>query len=437
LSEPGIPYDASLFSGRSASEIAEHVERAIRDGALVPGQTLPTVRFLAGKLGVSPTTVNAAYRTLRQRGLVVSGGRRGTRVSTAPPVLRRIVAPIPAGIADLASGNPDRDLLPPLAAALTSIEATQLLYREKYNEPELLALAKHWFDRDGLAAAPIAVTSGAMQGLEWSLFVHLRIGDRVIVEDPCFSSVLELLSAMGMEPVPVAIDREGPRPEALKAALSKNVQAMIITPRAQNPTSAALSEERAAALRDIVSDHPDVVLIEDDPAGLISGAPTRSIRAPSTRRWTYLRSLSKALGPDLRVAVMMGDPETIGRIEGGQRVGYRWISHILQRIVVALGSPQNDALLRHAEETYTLRREALVNALAAHGIDAWGVSGVNVWIPVPQEWAVAQALRDAGWAVAVGERFRLESPPGLRVTISTLEPKDAVRFADTLAQILG
>src|SRR5581483_7347767 len=79
------------ITGSTAREIATSAEGAIREGRLQTGESLPTVRALAGALGTSPATVNAAYRTLRQRGLVIAEGRRGTRVAPRPAL--RIVGP--------------------------------------------------------------------------------------------------------------------------------------------------------------------------------------------------------------------------------------------------------------------------------------------------------------------------------------------------------
>ena len=62
---------------------------------------------------------------------------------------------------------------------------------------------------------------------------------------------------------------------------------------------------------------------------------------------------------------------------------------------------------------------------------------MNVWIPVAAEAPVVQGLLDAGWSVAAGERFRLESGPAIRVTVARLDPRDAVRFADALAAVLS
>ena len=69
----------------------------MREGRLVAGDRLPTVRALAVSLGVSPTTVAGAYRSLRRRGVVVAEGRRGTRVAAGPPLRTRMVAPVPEG----------------------------------------------------------------------------------------------------------------------------------------------------------------------------------------------------------------------------------------------------------------------------------------------------------------------------------------------------
>src|SRR5512145_1190145 len=103
------------ITGSSAVEIARSVERAVAEGRLPAGAQLPTVRGLARRLGVSPTTVAAAYRSLRGRGVLVAAGRRGTRIAGAPPLRTRIGAPVPAGVLDLARGNPDPALLPDLA----------------------------------------------------------------------------------------------------------------------------------------------------------------------------------------------------------------------------------------------------------------------------------------------------------------------------------
>ena len=78
-----------------------------------------------------------------------------------------------------------------------------------------------------------------------------------------------------------------------------------------------------------------------------------------------VRSVSKSLGPDLRLAFLAGDAATIARVEGRLALGIRWVSHLLQRTVAALLADREvGRSLREAERTYTERRRALHDALA-------------------------------------------------------------------------
>jgi DNA-binding transcriptional MocR family regulator len=125
-----------------------------------------------------------------------------------------------------------------------------------------------------------------------------------------------------------------------------------------------------------------------------------------------------------------GDPGTVARVQGRQLVGTGWVSHVLQRLAVAMWSaPGAAALLEQGRETYRRRREALAAALDARGIAAHARSGMNVWVPVAEEGVVVGRLLDAGWAVLAGERFRLRSQPAIRVTVSTLDVAEAGRLA--------
>src|ERR687884_223081 len=94
-----------LYPSRGARGLRESIEREIAQGRLEPGQRLPSVRALAGELGLSPATVAAAYRELGRRGVVHADGRRGTRVSQRPPVAGRPFHPVPEHLRNVADGN--------------------------------------------------------------------------------------------------------------------------------------------------------------------------------------------------------------------------------------------------------------------------------------------------------------------------------------------
>jgi DNA-binding transcriptional MocR family regulator len=423
--------------GDSSNLIAASIENGIRSGKLHAGERLPTVRALAIKLRVSPTTVAAAYNALRVRGLVHGSGRRGTVVNRRPPLLTRAVFPPPApGLRNLADGGPDPTLLPRLKPHLMRLDGVPGKYGDAENRAALIKLAARQFKRDAVAAESIAVVSGALDGIERVLQAHLRPGDIVAVEDPSYTGVLDLVAALALVAEPVAIDDSGPLAADLKRALKLGAKAFIVTPRAQNPSGAALDRKRATELQHVLAAFPEVVLIEDDHAGPVSGAPAITL-STGRAHWATVRSVSKSLGPDLRVSVMAGDALTVARVQGRQSLGPRWVSHILQDLVAMMwADTETPAILQKAADTYAHRRRALIEALAQHGIEARGRSGLNVWIPVAEEAGVANAMASKGWAIRAGECYRIKSAPGIRVTISTLPPEDARKLAADLADSL-
>jgi DNA-binding transcriptional MocR family regulator len=270
------------------------------------------------------------------------------------------------------------------------------------------------------------------------LEAHLRPGDRVGIEDPGFSHTIDLLASLGLVAVPVAIDDVGLLPDALGALLDEGVEALIATPRAQNPSGAAFDASRARDVRRVLARAPDLLVIEDDHAAEVAGADLFPLAETRRARWAFVRSVSKSLGPDLRLAVLAGDAETIARVEGRQRIGIRWVSHVLQRLALALLSDRGVLRsLRVAEHTDSARREALLGALAERGVEAHGRSGLNVWIPVPEESAATHALAAAGWAVSAGERYRLRSGPAIRVTTASLALDEAAGVAEEIARALA
>jgi DNA-binding transcriptional MocR family regulator len=428
------------IEGRRAAEIAASVESGVREGGLSPGQLLPPLRELALELGVNANTVAAAYRTLRERGVIETAGRRGSRVRQSPAgTPREAIRPVvPDGCVDISTGNPDTALLPPLHDALATAAANSARRSVLYGDPavgeQFARAARRRLDEDGVPDGPVAVTSGALDAVERVLVAHLRAGDAVAVEDPGWGSLLDLIPALGLRTVPVAVDDEGPLPGEAARALREGARALIVTARAQNPTGAAVSAARAAGLREVLAGHPGTLLIEDDHGHGIAAEPLNSL-AGHTDRWALVRSTAKAYGPDLRLAVVTGDQVTLDRLCGRQLLGPGWVSRLLQDAVLHLWETK---AVDHAAvaRSYTERREALVGALVARGVEAHGRSGMNVWVTVPDETGTVARLLQAGWAVAPGARFRLASPPGIRLTVSPLTVESAEEVGAAVAGVL-
>ncbi|MDX3374845.1 aminotransferase class I/II-fold pyridoxal phosphate-dependent enzyme [Streptomyces sp. ME02-6991-2A] len=429
------------ISGRRAAEIAASVERGVGSGDLAPGHVLPPMRELAERLEVNPNTVAAAYRTLRERGVIETAGRRGSRVRPRPASTSRgsLRIEAPPGVRDLGEGNPDPALLPELGPALAAAAAVHAespgLYGEAPVVPEFAAYARTAMDADGVPEGPVAVTSGALDAIERVLAAHLRPGDAVAVEDPGWGSVLDLVPALGLHAVPVGVDDEGPLVADVERVLRAGARALVVTDRAQNPTGASVSAARARELKTVLARHPDVLLIEDDHGHAIVDLPLHPL-AGTTDHWAFVRSAAKAYGPDLRVAVLTGDAVTVDRVAGRQRLGPGWVSRLLQRAVLHLWT--SDAVDTAAvARAYGERRDALVHALAERGVTAHGRSGMNVWVPVSDETGAIARLLHAGWAVAPGARFRMRTSQAVRLTVSPLAAADIGPLADAVAAAAG
>lgn len=406
----------------------------MRSGQLTPGDQLPPVRELAGQLGLSPTTVAAAYGNLRRRGITTGTGRAGTRIRPAPPVSSRVYLSAPAGTRDLITGGPDLELLPLLPAR--PARPSTRMYAEAPVSPQLRRLAVGQLAADGIDAASLTVTGGALDAIERVLATWLTPSDRVIVEDPGHAVTFDLVAAMGYAVVPVPVDDWGIRPAELDHALTRGAGALIITPRAQAATGAAWDAGRAGGIAEVLRRYPSVGVIEDDHAGPVAGVPALSVSA-ARDRWAVIRSVSKSLGPDLRLAVLAGDEATITRVAGRQALGTGWVSYQLQEMVADMWTdPSVVRSLRTAADVYARRRGALRSALRRHGITASGRSGFTCWVTVSDEDGVASSLAAAGWAVAPGQRFRIAAPPGVRISSARLEQADAVPFAAEFARAL-
>lgn len=427
------------ITGASAGEISESVRNLVSTGRLRPGDPVPPIRDLAHELGVHRNTVAAAYRMLVAAGMAETRGRRGT-VITSPPHLEG-ETPVNTELVDLSSGNPDPALLPDVTAALSRIDYRMQMYGSPTVDLRLARWARGTLTPELDHPFEISVTHGAVDAVERLLTAHLTRGDVVAVEDPCFYASEGTVRLNGFRAAPVQVDAEGLEPRALRAALDEGARAVVITPRAHNPTGVTITAERAREIRAVLQRYPHVLVIEDDHFSALSRHPYERVTPPTTQRWALVRSVAKFLGPDLRVAVVASDPGTAERLGSRLRPGATWVSHLLQQLAADL--LESDVVARQlnrARRAYAERVDALRAELAGAGVDTpFPTDGFNVWVPVPHgSAAVVAALREAGWSVRDGLPFRTPkstTPHGIRITASRLTRPRTREFAQCLAEV--
>ncbi|TXU99702.1 transcriptional regulator PtsJ [Klebsiella oxytoca] len=429
-----------MIVGKTASEIFDNIRHLVQSGVLKPGDVLPPVRELAGKLSVTRNTVAAAYKRLVNSGLAISQGRNGTAIKTHNTLPALEGGDPSSPLKDISSGNPDPTRLANVKNYLSAIAAAPRLYGDAAVDPRLAAWANAWMSKDSGVDAEINLASGAIDALERLLCALLLPGDSVAIEDPCFLSSINMLRYAGFTPSPVPVDAEGMQPDALEEALRNGARAVIITPRAHNPTGCSLSEPRARAIRDILARYPQVLVIIDDHFALLSSTPWHSPLAAESRRWALVRSLSKTLGPDMRLAIVASDCETSAALRLSLNSGSQWVSHLLQDLVIAcLNDDAFMASLTESRRHYRRQHEKLIAALARCGITHLTPGdGLNFWFPLEEpSQPVALRLAHAGWLVREGETFGIRAPShGLRLSLATLSDEEINKLASDLCQIL-
>ncbi|GAA5034791.1 aminotransferase class I/II-fold pyridoxal phosphate-dependent enzyme [Microbacterium fluvii] len=433
--------NAADFPDRSPQGIASVIARLGAEGVLAPGDRLPTVRDLAAELGVSPATVSAAWQALARTGMIVSRGRAGTFVRGVQRdwLTRRVRGLAPTAAEwrlDLSLGTPDPALLPSLESAFArvSLRADTGRYHDLPVLPELFAVLQRSWPSHPEA---LTVVDGALDGISRTLEQVVRFGDRVAVESPGFPYFFDLLDALGAEPLPLEVDDEGVVPASLAHALTGRPSAVLLQPRAQNPTGASMSSERARRLAAVIRaarDGDRALVIEDDHSGLISMAPDVTLGRWLPEQVVHVRSFSKSHGPDLRIAALGGPARVVERIIARRMLGPGWTSRLLQTVLLdMLTDPGALSAVRAARLIYRDREEALVAGLRREGIAAAHPDGLNLWLPVVDERAAIVHLAASGIAVAAGSPFVVgEAAPHVRVT-SGLVAADASDVARELA----
>ena len=440
--EIDAPWLATRLRARSIRGIAQEVSALIRAGAIPAGTQLPPVRDLAAALRVSPATVSAAWSDLRRFNAITGRGRTGMKVSGDP------IAPRPArfgrsrfgrgghfapDVIDLSVASPDPALLPPLGAALRAAEAAPRLH-SYIREPILPTLRAAVAPRWAYAADAYLATNGGYDGVHMALQALLMPGSLVAVEEPTAARLLDLLEAAGATPLPVACDAEGPRPDELAAALCRKPAAFLFQPRTHAATGHVVTPARLAALEAALRGH-DTLVIEDDGIGDLSRAPPASLGAAFPSRVVHIRSFSKTLGPDFRLAVLSAPPDLVDRIQAFRSFGVGWTSRILQAAAAALlTDPATDAIIAHARATYATRRRTLLAALATRGLHLPDQDGLAIWLPVRTEQVALVTLAAHTIAVMPGSNYLIRPTAHVRVATSLL--RDRVdEVADALALV--
>jgi 2-aminoadipate transaminase len=374
--------------------------------------------------------------------------------------LRQLVAVVAQpGITSLAGGLPDPALFPAAeyAAALSEVIARDpqsLQYR-----PPLRRLQEHIVDMmaiRGVRCAPeeIFITTGAQQALQVLAQLLLDPGGQVMIEKTIYSGMRQVLTSLNPQLIGVDSDlREGLDIEGAAAALTAGARpAFLYTiPTGHNPLGVTMSAERRRRLVALAGAY-GVPLIEDDPYGFLQydGEPIRPLRALDDAWVLYVGSFSKILAPALRLGWIVAPPVLVEKLTVIKESIDLETSALTQRAVAAyLDTGHLPQQIARLQDTYRLRRDALLGALARHmpADVRWTRpdAGMFVWVELDASadtWLLLdRAVAEKQVAFVPGGAFALHGEDNgarncLRLSFASSTPEQIEHAVAAIASLL-
>lgn len=424
MSEFNSQWFVDRLHDHSARGLTRQISALIQSGTLPVGTRLPSIRDLAFGLGISPATVSIAWSDLRKRGIISGRGRRGMYVCNmfiSPRPTRRTASLNHENASlNLTSYTPDPSRLPCLYQAFQTLAPIPNLntYDDETISPVLrTTCTASW----PYPAEDFMATNGAYSALFDTMQALIPPGSTVAVQDPAPMRILDILDHLSASILPLQSDEDGILPESLMLALSRNPTAVYLQPNINAITGQRIRRSRLKELAQALQTSPATWIIEDDAFPWFSETPAESLGTWLAPRVIHVRSLSKILGPDLRLGIVSASSMIIREIQAFRSFGPAWTSRLLQAAATKLlASKQSREEIHNNYLHYQERRQKMVSALRCNDIDSSVGEGFSFWIPVISEDAACAYLSSKNIRVTPGRQCSLLKLPHIRFSISHL-----------------
>lgn len=415
--------------------IADALAQDVASGALAPGDRLPTQRDLAERLHVTVGTIGRAYAEAERRGLLRGEVGRGTFV--AAPRGTSTLRVSSREVIDLGLNLPLYCEDPDLGRALAELAGRRDLGAMLNYQPFTGGLryreaGARWIARHGVDVPPdqVIITGGAQHAITVALGALCRPGDTVLTEELTYPGLKTAASLLGLEVMPVAMDRDGLDPADLaRAARETGARVLYCMPTLHNPTTITMPAGRRRQVADVAR-AADLMVVEDDVHGLLAPDAPPPLASLIPDRTLYVTSTSKTLAGGLRVAFVAAPAAMVDRLAFAVAASL-WALPALNLEVAAMWIADGTA----AEVTGRKCDEAAGRQELARGIlpaarYREAEQSYFVWLELPAPWTTdhfVRAAQDLGVLVSPATAFaagRREPPAAVRVSLSSPRSRD-------------
>ena len=418
--------------------VAGAIAQALAEGVLRSGDQLPPQRQLAASLAVDLTTVSRAYAEARHRGLLAATVGRGTFVQ-APERLPALRADPVTGIDMMMNCPPQVQQPAPLDLLregwewmLTNGDIRSLrTYHAGAGSIRNRAAAVEWLRPIMGEIHPdrIVVCAGAQCALTALLTTLARPGDTVLTEALTYPVFRALAAQLGIRLVAVLSDTEGLMPDALANACEVlRPKAIYCIPTIQNPTTVTMSIERRRALARVVL-RQKLIIIEDDPYGMLPSQPLPSISSFTPRNAYYISTVSKILSPGLRTAFVV-TPNLLKstRLAEATRAVSLMASPFLTGLVVHWIEQGTAHILRDGIRQEAAARQQMAHHQLAGYTMAAHPEGLHIWLTLPSHLnrlEFTAHIRRQGLALVPSDAFLVAAgaPNAIRICVGAADSR--------------
>ncbi|EHM01798.1 transcriptional regulator, GntR family [Acetobacteraceae bacterium AT-5844] len=417
--------------------LADTLARSLADdltaGRRKPGDRLPPSREYAHRQGIAPSTASRVYAELVRRGVAVGEVGRGTflRAASGLPSLPAREADA-GGIVDLEVNFcvlPDQAmLLAPALARLASPEAMQplLSYAGVTGDAASREATARLMARAGWMPEPesLLFAGRGQQALSACFTALIAPGERLGLEAMTYSLGKGIALRLGLQTVPLAMDDQGVRPDAIAAAHAAHpLRLLYLQPDLHNPLGTNMPPSRRREVAELCRSL-DISVVEDSVYGFLSDDAAPPLAAHAPERVVLVDSLSKRVAPGMTLGFLSAPPALRQRLAAALRLG-GWAAQgfALAAATAWMQEGSVDALVLRKRSDARQRNALARQVLGGGGLTLRGdPRAYHLWLELPDPWR-------AETFVAAAARRRIAVSPAAEFAAGPGHAPDAVRLA--------